>query len=82
MNIPNYIMGKWTPHEGPGIKQINAITGELIGTVGNEGIDFAKLLDYGRSTGGPALRKMSFRQRGLMLKKLALFLHGIRKKLD
>lgn len=80
MNIPNYIMGKWTPHEGPGIKQINAITGELIGTVGNEGIDFAKLLDYGRSTGGPALRKMSFRQRGLMLKKLALFLHSIRKK--
>lgn len=80
MKIPNYILGKWIPHEGTGYTQYNAITGEIIGTAGNENVDFEKVLEYGRQKGGSALRKLSFRERGLMLKKLALFLHSIRKK--
>ena len=36
-----------------------------------KGLDFAAILDYARTTGSPALRKMS-QQRGLMLRALAM----------
>jgi oxepin-CoA hydrolase/3-oxo-5,6-dehydrosuberyl-CoA semialdehyde dehydrogenase len=78
--LPNYIEGQWTEHQGDGFPQYNAISGELIATAGSDGIDYASVMAYGRNIGGPALRKMTFRERGLMLKNLALHLHGIRKK--
>lgn len=80
MKLQHYIQGNWTDHAGEGIPQFNAITGELIGTSSTDGLDFAAIMDYGRKTGGKALRKMTFYERGLMLKKLALHLHGMRKK--
>jgi oxepin-CoA hydrolase/3-oxo-5,6-dehydrosuberyl-CoA semialdehyde dehydrogenase len=80
MKTQNYLMGRWLPHDGTGEPQYDAVTGDLIATCSSEGLDFAGIMDYGRKTGGPALRKMTFRERGLLLKKLALYLHGIRKK--
>lgn len=80
MKLQHYIQGNWTDHAGDGIPQFNAITGELIGTSSTDGLDFGAIMDYGRTTGGTALRKMTFMERGLMLKKLALHLHGLRKK--
>ncbi len=80
MKTQNYVMGRWLPHDGSGEPQYDAISGELIATCSSEGLDFAAMMDYGRKTGGPALRKMTFHERGLMLKKLALHLHSIRKK--
>jgi oxepin-CoA hydrolase/3-oxo-5,6-dehydrosuberyl-CoA semialdehyde dehydrogenase len=80
MKLNNYAQGQWLPHDGEGIPQYNAITGELIATCGSEGLDYAAMMDYARKTGGPALRKMTFQQRGLMLKKLALYLHKIKEK--
>lgn len=79
MKLTNYALGQWQPHEGQGIPQYNAITGELIATAGSDGLDYAAMMDYARRTGGPALRRMTFYDRGLMLKKLALFLHERRK---
>ena len=67
-------------YEGDGEPQFNAITGELIATCSSEGLDYGAMMEYARSVGGPKLRKMTFRQRGVMLKKLALYLHEIRKK--
>jgi oxepin-CoA hydrolase/3-oxo-5,6-dehydrosuberyl-CoA semialdehyde dehydrogenase len=77
--LPNYIKGQWIEHDGDGILQYNAVTGEAISTV-NGDMDFADVLDYGRKVGNKNLRKMTFLERGLMLKKLALFLHKNRKK--
>ncbi len=78
--LQHYIRGEWVDHAGEGLPQYDAVTGEVIGTCGTEGLDYAEIMDYGRRVGGPALRRMTFRQRGLMLKQLALHLHGIRKK--
>ncbi len=78
--LPNYIQGKWVEHSGDGIQQYNSVTGEVISTVNTEDMDFAAILDYGRNVGNQNLRKMTFLERGLMLKKLALFLHKNRKK--
>ncbi len=80
MNLPNYIQGQWLAHEGAGIAQFNAVTGEQIGTCGSDGLDYAAMRTYAIDKGGAALRKMTFQERGLMLKKLALHMHGLRKK--
>ena len=75
----NYALGKWTPYADDSIRQTDAITGDLIATVGREGVDFAEMADYARRVGGKNLRNYTFYERGLMLKKLALYLHERRK---
>lgn len=72
--IGNYILGKWIAGEGKGQILYNAITGEPIGIAATNGIDFKQVLEYGRKVGGPALRQMTFYERGRMLKALALHL--------
>lgn len=70
----NYIQGKWISGDGSETKLYNAINGDLLGDVSSKGIDYKSVLEYGRSVGGPALRKMTFQERGRMLKALAFFL--------
>ena len=60
----NYVLGQWVSGEGEETEQINAITGEKIGTVSSAGIDFSAVLEYGRMVGGAPLRKMTFQERG------------------
>src|SRR6185312_9397689 len=74
MKLGNYITGKWIEGDGDGQQLYNAVNGELIATATTKGLDFASILDYGRKTGSPALRKMTFQERGRMLKALALHL--------
>lgn len=78
--LDNYILGQWTPHDGDGIAQYNAVTGAVISTVNGDGMDFSEVLNYGRKVGNKNLRTMTFLERGLMLKKLALFLQKKRKQ--
>jgi hypothetical protein len=78
--LHNFALGRWMPHEGEGEPQHNAITGELIATCGSAGLDYGAMMEYSRNVGGPGLRRLTFRERGLMLKHLALYLHNIRKK--
>ena len=75
MEIKNYVLGDWISGEGKEIDHINAITGEFISSTSSKGLDFKEILEYGRKKGSPALRKMTFQQRGEMLKSLALYLN-------
>ncbi len=70
----SYALGQWMDGEGVETNLFNAITGEQIGEVSSKGFDFDAILDYGRTTGGKQLRKMTFQERGRMLKALALYL--------
>ncbi len=72
--LGNYVTGKWINGDGDGQGLYNAVNGEIVAFATTRGIDFSSILDYGRSTGSPALRKMTFHERGRMLKALALFL--------
>ncbi|MEO6883356.1 MAG: phenylacetic acid degradation bifunctional protein PaaZ [Bacteroidia bacterium] len=76
MKLQNYIEGKWISGEGEGQALYNAINGELVATAGSKGIDFGAMLNYARKTGGPKLRKMTFHERGRMLKALAMHLQN------
>jgi len=79
-NYDNYALGKWIKGDGDGTPLFNAITGEKIGIASSKGLDFSEMMDYARKVGSPKLRKMTFQQRGLMLKALALHLHSIKNK--
>jgi len=70
----NYIQGNWVSGDGSETKLYNAINGDVIGEVSSKGIDYKSVLEYGRSVGGPSLRKMTFQERGRMLKALAFYL--------
>jgi oxepin-CoA hydrolase / 3-oxo-5,6-dehydrosuberyl-CoA semialdehyde dehydrogenase len=72
--IKNYVQGQWIAGKGEETELFNAITGELIGVCSSGGLDYESIMAYGREKGGKALRKMTFGQRGIMLKNLALFL--------
>ena len=74
MKLKNYAYGQWIEGQGSGTLLSNAVTGEVIAEAGSTGIDFKGMLEYARSVGGPALRKMTFHERALMLKSLALYL--------
>jgi oxepin-CoA hydrolase / 3-oxo-5,6-dehydrosuberyl-CoA semialdehyde dehydrogenase len=74
MKLGNYITGRWIEGDGDGQELYNAVNGEVIATATTKGLDFAAILEYGRNTGSPALRKMTFQERGRMLKALALHL--------
>ena len=72
--LGNYINGQWIPAEADGTPLYNAVTGEAVAVATKQALDFEAILKYGRQTGGRVLRKMTFQQRGEMLKKLALYL--------
>jgi oxepin-CoA hydrolase/3-oxo-5,6-dehydrosuberyl-CoA semialdehyde dehydrogenase len=72
--LMNYALGQWTAGEGEGQPLINAVNGSVIANASSKGLDFALMLDYARTKGGPALRKMTFHERGRMLKALAMYL--------
>jgi oxepin-CoA hydrolase/3-oxo-5,6-dehydrosuberyl-CoA semialdehyde dehydrogenase len=72
--LENFVLGKWIKGHGAGQNLFNAVTGEAIFTASSEGLNFADMMDYARMTGGKALRKMTFQERGRMLKALALHL--------
>jgi oxepin-CoA hydrolase/3-oxo-5,6-dehydrosuberyl-CoA semialdehyde dehydrogenase len=80
MRLENYVLGKWTPGDGEGKQLYNAINGTEVAVADSSGLDFGDILQYGRKVGNPALRKMTFQQRGLMLKALALHLHSMKDK--
>lgn len=73
MKVNSYALGKWVEGEGEGKQLYNAVTGDELGTVTSNGLDFGEMLQYGRDH-GHALRKMTFHERGMMLKKLAMHL--------
>lgn len=72
--LGNYVTGRWIEGDGDGQPLYNAVNGDVIATATTKGLDFASILNYGRTKGSNALRKMTFHERGRMLKALALHL--------
>ena len=78
--LENYITGKWITADGEGQNLYNAVTGEAISSASTKGLDMESILAYGRNVGNPALRKMTFQERGRMLRALALHLLAHKEK--
>src|SRR6476659_11175713 len=78
--LENFVGGNWVNGDGEGQLLYDAVTGDEIGRASTEGLDFAAMLEYGRTVGNPALRKMTFHERGRMLRALALYLSERKEK--
>jgi len=72
--LENFSCGKWITGDGDGQNLYNAVTGEPVASATTKGLDFKAMLEYARTTGNPNLRKLTFHERGRMLKALALHL--------
>ena len=72
--LGNYLQGKWIEGDGDGAALYNSVNGDVVAVATAKGLDIPAALQYGRETGSKVIRKMTFHERGLMLKKLALFL--------
>ena len=79
-NIQNFIAGQWISGDGPGQPLMHAITGEQFATVSSKGLDFQGMFDFAGDKGNKSLRKMTFQERALMLKALALYLMDRKEK--
>ena len=75
-NYENYVLGSWIKGDGDFTPLYNAVNGDEIGFASSKGLDFNEVMNYARKKGGNKLRKMTFQERGIMLKKLALHLHS------
>ncbi len=75
--LGNYVTGAWREGTGEGVPVVDAVTGTVIALSDTKGLDMGEILAYGRKQ-GKALRRMTFQERGQMLKKLAM--HLLKKK--
>ena len=79
--LRSYVGGAWTEPADEGRPVLDAVTGDEVARVSSAGIDLAAALDYGRSSGGPALRELTFHQRAALLKSLGQLLREHREEL-
>src|SRR5688500_75933 len=74
VRLENYARGEWVPGTGSAVPLVHAVTGKTIAEATSNGLDFKGMVEYARAVGGPALRRMTFHQRALMLKEMAKYL--------
>ena len=81
LELGSYVEGKWVKGKGKGAELVNPATEEVLATTSTEGVDFGAALAFARAKGGPALRAMTFVQRGEMLRAMSRAMHGKRDEL-
>ncbi|MCA0347155.1 MAG: phenylacetic acid degradation bifunctional protein PaaZ [Actinobacteria bacterium] len=65
----------WSPAEDvAGVEVLDASTGEPVARVSSEGLDLGAALDHARTVGQKSLGELTFHQRAVLLKQLALVL--------
>ncbi len=73
-DVQNYVCGNWVSGSGSGQPVVHAITGKVFGRVSSEGINLKEVYKFAREKGNPNLRRLTFQERALRLKALALYL--------
>ncbi|HEY8075294.1 MAG TPA: 3,4-dehydroadipyl-CoA semialdehyde dehydrogenase [Labilithrix sp.] len=81
IELGSYVAGKWVKGTGKPATLVNPATEEALATTSTEGVDFGALLAHARTHGGPALRAMTFAQRGEMLRAMSRAIHAHRDEL-
>ena len=69
--LGSYAEGHWVEAADEVAELKSAVNGETIALSSSAGLDFGAMVRYARNVGGPALRRMTFHERALMLKALA-----------
>src|SRR5262245_1072682 len=69
--LESYAQGRWVSGAGSATTLLHAVTGEPVAEASSGGLEFGGMVDYARRVGGHALRRMTFPERALMLKRMA-----------
>ena len=80
MKLGNLVQDRWIEGDGDGKPLASAVNGDLVAQISSDGLDFGGMLEYARSVGGSNLRKMTFHERGEMIKALAKYLMEHKKE--
>jgi oxepin-CoA hydrolase/3-oxo-5,6-dehydrosuberyl-CoA semialdehyde dehydrogenase len=72
--LASLVCDRWVEGDGDGTTLLSAVNGEPVASITSAGLDFAAVLEHARSVGGANLRRMTFHERGEMLKALAKYL--------
>ena len=81
IRLSSYVQDQWIEGTGTPAVLVNPSTEEEVACTSTEGINMAAALAHSREIGGPALRAMTFAQRGELLKQMANALHEYREEL-
>ncbi|MCZ4300272.1 phenylacetic acid degradation bifunctional protein PaaZ [Microbacterium oxydans] len=81
--LPSYLQGAWwTPGTDTDAAEVrDASTGRVVARVSTEGIDLEGALTYARRAGQASLGELTFHQRAVLLKQLALALTARKEEL-
>jgi oxepin-CoA hydrolase/3-oxo-5,6-dehydrosuberyl-CoA semialdehyde dehydrogenase len=79
--LRSFVEGKWVEGKEPFATLVNPATEEPLARTSTNGIDFGAAVELSREQGGPALRELTFAQRGELLKAWSKALHAARDEL-
>ena len=72
--LDNYIAGQWVPAGSNPTVLLDAVHGHEVAGADASNVDLGAAFEYARTEGSRELRRMTFQERGRMLKALALHL--------
>ncbi len=81
VQLRSYLGGQWVAGSGSPQTLLNPATEEPLATASSEGLDLRGALEHARAKGGPALRALTFVERGALLKAMADALQAERDRL-
>jgi len=79
--LRSHVCGDWAAGSGSPRPLVDPSTGAAVAESTTEGVDMAAAMAYARDVGGPALRALTFAERGTLLKEMSRALHGHRDEL-
>ncbi len=80
MKLQNFVKDGWMDGDGEGRPLLSAVDSRPLASITSDGLDFAAMLEHARTIGGANLRKLTFHERGDMLKALAQYLMEHKKE--
>jgi len=81
LELKSFLQNEWQRGAGDGTPLYDPSTGETIATASTKGLDLGAALAFARREGGPALRAMTFAERGALLTDLSKAIHAHRAEL-
>src|SRR5437868_9467849 len=79
--LRSFVGGRWVEGKEPFATLLNPSTEGPLARTSSNGIDFGGVVDVSRSQGGPALRQLTFAQRGELSKAWSKAMHAARDEL-
>ncbi|GAA4484007.1 phenylacetic acid degradation bifunctional protein PaaZ [Rhodococcus olei] len=72
--LESYVAGRWYSAPDQGTPLLSATDGHEVARISSTGLDLAEMVTHAREVGGPALAELTFHERALALKAVALTL--------